>query len=144
MLDSLDEWSVNAVGDADLIALGWSDDALPDAQPRHLKALRPDQTLIHFSGALNAAELGQGPAETASLRPLAACPSPQRAARTFAEGPLVLGVPMAFCVITVFTSDLGARGCCGDGAGRRGVSGAGERHVGGAGGRCVDRTYLPS
>lgn len=90
VLDSLEEWNLNAIGHADLIALGWSDDALPDAQPRHLDALRPDQTLIHFSGALNAAELGQGPAETASLHPLAACPSPQRAARTFAEGPLVL------------------------------------------------------
>jgi len=86
---SLEAWQ-NKAKNAEVIALGWSDDALHQGASKLGDILTAKQTLIHFSGLLNAAVLGSTPAELGSVHPLAACPTPESAVNVFKQGPLVL------------------------------------------------------
>ena len=86
---SLQAWQSKAKN-AEFIALGWSDDALHQGAAELGNILSAKQTLIHFSGLLNAAVLGATPANLGSIHPLAACPTPESAAKVFNQGPLVL------------------------------------------------------
>lgn len=106
---SIDDWNAKAQS-AQIVALGWSDDALNDALSTLALPLNSEQTVIHFSGLLNGANLGRSSAHLGSLHPLAACPNPKAARDVFKHGPLVLeGSEPARKVMERLTNQLGAK-----------------------------------
>jgi len=106
---SLEAWQ-NKAKNAELIAFGWSDDALPQSASKLDIPLSAEQTLVHFSGLLDAAVLGETPAQLGSIHPLAACPDPESAANVFKAGPLVLeGSQKAQKCMKRLSEKLGAR-----------------------------------
>lgn len=109
VLTSLEEWASQAAR-ADLIALAWSDDAIENARTSLPFSPSADQTVIHFSGLLNAKALGISDAELGSIHPLAACATPENAKEVFRRGPLVLeGSPRAVETLENLAKTLGAQ-----------------------------------
>ena len=105
---SQDAWSQNAK-EADIIAFAWSDDAISEALNACTFEPSSTQLLLHFSGLLNADDLGTTTALKASLHPLAACPTPHAAETVFKNGPLVLeGSVDALARLKSLTESLGA------------------------------------
>ena len=106
---SIDEWKTKAQT-SQVVALGWSDDALMGALSTLAIPLTSQQTVVHFSGLLNGANLGTSVASLGSVHPLAACPNPHTAEEVFKRGPLVLeGSEQACKILEKLTSALGAR-----------------------------------
>ena len=105
---SQDSWAQKAQ-EADIIAFAWSDDAISKAIRTCTFEPRSTQLLVHFSGLLNADDLGETAALKASLHPLAACPTPRAAEMVFKNGPLVLeGSKDALARLEPLTQSLGA------------------------------------